>query len=129
MKFWLCCFEISGKGGRGRGGSDEINIGLFEGRLLAFLCGEMSKFLVSGGRLRFGQSSITISLRPLTAHTYHIMITMTNGFSKKSFLYYFLEILWNDLDLFSWILRYLVGFTYRKKVFCQNSNNFVYSCI
>ena len=34
-------------------------------------------------QLRAGQRSITASLRPLTAHIYHVMI---GGFSVKSFL-------------------------------------------
>ena len=33
-----------------------------------------------------GQQSITASLRPLTAHIYHVMIIVTGGFSKKSLL-------------------------------------------
>ena len=37
-------------------------------------------------QIRAGQRSITAILRPLTAHIYHVMIIMTGGFSKKSFM-------------------------------------------
>ena len=37
-------------------------------------------------QIRAGRRSITASLRPLTAHIYHVMIIMTGGFSVKSFL-------------------------------------------
>ena len=51
-------------------------------------------------QIRAGQWSITTSLGTLTAHAYHLMITVTGGSSKKSFFYfYFLEILLNGLEL------------------------------
>ena len=37
-------------------------------------------------QIRAGQQSITVNLWPLTAHIYYIMIVVTGGFSKKSFL-------------------------------------------
>ena len=50
---------------------------------------------------RAGQWPNTANLRPATPHIYHVMIIVTNGFSKKSFLLllFFLEILLNDLEL------------------------------
>ena len=42
-------------------------------------------------QIRAGQRSITASLWPLTAHIYHVMIIVTGGFSKKSFLLLFSE--------------------------------------
>ena len=36
--------------------------------------------------IRPGQRPITTNLWPLTAHIYHVMIIVTDGFSKKSFL-------------------------------------------
>ena len=53
-------------------------------------------------QIRAGQRSITINLWALTAHIYHVMIVVTDGFSKKSFYYYyfyFAEILFNNLEL------------------------------
>ena len=46
------------------------------------------QFCVSSAALqvRVGQRSITANLWPLTTHIYHIMIIVTIGFSKKSFL-------------------------------------------
>ena len=35
---------------------------------------------------RTGQQSITTNLLPLAAHIYHVMIIVTSGFSRKSFL-------------------------------------------
>ena len=37
-------------------------------------------------QIKGGQRSITANLWALTAHIYHVMIIMTGGFSKKSFL-------------------------------------------
>ena len=52
-------------------------------------------------QIRVGQRSITTNLRTLTTHIYLVMIIVTVGFSKKSFLlyYYFLEILLNNFEL------------------------------
>ena len=36
-------------------------------------------------QIRASQRSITTNLQPLTIHIYHVMITVTGGFSKKSF--------------------------------------------
>ena len=54
------------------------------------------KFSLWGNEHIFGQwrespsvlqiRAITINLWPLTAHTYHLMIIMNSGFSKKSLL-------------------------------------------
>ena len=44
-----------------------------------------------------GQRSIITNLRPLTAHIYHVMIIMTDWFSKKYF--------WTILNLLSWNLN------------------------
>ena len=40
-------------------------------------------------QIRAGQLSITINLWPLAAHIYHVMIIVTGGFSKKSFVIIF----------------------------------------
>ena len=37
-------------------------------------------------QIRAGQWSVTPNLWPLTTHIYHVMITVTGGFSKKSLL-------------------------------------------
>ena len=49
-------------------------------------------------KIRTGERSINANLRPLTAHIYHVMIILTDGFSKKSY-YFFLEILLDNLEL------------------------------
>ena len=40
-------------------------------------------------QIRSVQRSITASLRPLTAHIYHVVIILTGRFSKKYFLLIF----------------------------------------
>ena len=53
-------------------------------------------------QIRAGQQSITANLQPLTTHIYHVMITVTGCFSKKSFLlilFLLPEILLNNLEL------------------------------
>ena len=42
-------------------------------------------------QIRAGQQSITANTWPLTTHIYHVMIMVTGGFSKKSFLLIFSE--------------------------------------
>ena len=37
-------------------------------------------------QIRAGQRSITANLWPLTSHIYHVMVILTGGFFKKSFL-------------------------------------------
>ena len=46
----------------------------------------VSKELLSALQIKANQRSITANLQPLTAHIYHVMITVTIDFSKKSFL-------------------------------------------
>ena len=63
---------------------------------------KVRNYIVTSLQIRASQRSITAKLWPLTAHTYPVMIIVTGGFSKKSFYYifYFIEILLNDLELF-----------------------------
>ena len=44
------------------------------------------KHLVTELQIRAGQRSITGNFWPLTTHIFHVMITVTGGFSMKSFL-------------------------------------------
>ena len=50
------------------------------------LAGTIIKMVKSALQITAGQRSITTSLRPLTAHLYHVMIIVNSGFSKKHFL-------------------------------------------
>ena len=45
----------------------------------------LKKVIKPALQIRASQQSITASLWPLTAHSYHVMIIVTHGFSKKSF--------------------------------------------
>ena len=57
-------------------------------------------FVVTVLPIKAGQWSITASHQPLTTHIYHVMIIVTSGFSRNLFIiFYFLEILSNDLEL------------------------------
>ena len=46
----------------------------------------LSAFIFSALQIRTTQRSITANFRSLTAHIYHLIIIVTGGFSKKSFL-------------------------------------------
>ena len=68
---------------------------------------------------RAGQRSITANFWPLTAHTYHLMIIVTGGFSKNSFfiniIFISYKFFWTLLNLFSWNLN---TFTKHKEPVC-----------
>ena len=49
--------------------------------------------------MRTSQQSITANFRPLTAHIYHVMIIVTGGYSRISFLSLFPRNFLNDLEL------------------------------
>ena len=68
---------------------------------------------------RAGQRSITANFWPLTAHTYHLVIIVTGGFSKNSFfiniIFISYKFFWTLLNLFSWNLN---TFTKHKEQVC-----------
>ena len=69
----------------------------------------VSKELLSALQIKANQRSITANLQPLTAHIYHVMITVTIDFSKKSFLVLQLfprNSFINDLELVFLELKY-----------------------
>ena len=43
--------------------------------------------IFSALQIKVSQWSITANLRPLTIHIYHVMIIVTIGFSKESFIF------------------------------------------
>ena len=50
------------------------------------LAGTIIKMVQSVLQISAGHRTITAILWPLTAHLYHVMITVTSGFTKKRFL-------------------------------------------
>ena len=87
---------------------------------MTFLFGYNLKTVIQLGesalKIRASQRSITASLGPLTAEIYPVMIIVTGSFSKRYFYFYyyhyyyyhyylFLEVVFNDLKLFSWNLN------------------------
>ena len=70
-------------------------------------------------QIRAAQRSVAANLQPLTTHIYHVMITVTSGFSTGSFfiniIFISQKLFWMTLNFFSWNLS---TFTKQKEPVC-----------